>query len=103
MNSLEAEGALPSSMLAYRHSMSAQHGVLFTWLLLWRWCSHHDVYVIDWDESNAFCNVPRADMGALDLGYASRFVSWAVDHYELFWVRVLTPHGTSSPFPLYHG
>ena len=103
MYQLEDSGALPSAMLAYRQGMSAHQGALVARLFLWWWCSHHEVFIIDWDESNAFCNVPRGDATKLHLGALSGFARWAADHYRLFEVRALTPHGASSPFPLHHG
>ena len=52
-------GWFPPSSFAYRRGLSPQLlGVLARWLLAY-WAASRVVRVIDWDESNAFCNVPR--------------------------------------------
>ena len=55
----EMSGWLPPSSFAYRKKLSPQLLALACRWMLARWSRDSPVYVIDWDESNAFCNVPR--------------------------------------------
>lgn len=58
--SLEAKDAIPPPMQAYRRRVSPQMGARFSRRLL-QWGSFFaDVFVADWDESNAFCTIPAA-------------------------------------------
>ena len=49
----------PSEMLAYRAQQSGSQAVLVLRSLLAYWAVLADVGLVDWDESSAFCNVPR--------------------------------------------
>ena len=59
--------------------------------------------MIDWDEANAFNNVPRDGVASLPLGPCSPFAAWALAHYRRFRIRVATHFGVSAPFPMMHG
>jgi hypothetical protein len=53
-------------MLAYRRQQPPQQaGLLSRWLIA-HWATQFtEVWVADWDESNAYCNIPRSDLPAL--------------------------------------
>lgn len=57
---LEANRSIPSCMGAYRRQLSPQRLALTVRWFIAVWASMgSDVFIGDWDEENAFCNVPR--------------------------------------------
>jgi hypothetical protein len=61
------------------------------------------VYLADWDESDAFCNIPREDTPALLDDIAPRLGNWLQRYYGRLHIRTVTPHGLTDPFPMAHG
>jgi hypothetical protein len=61
------------------------------------------VYLADWDESDAFCNIPREDTPALLDDIAPRLGSWLQRFYGPLRIRTVTPYGLTEPFPMAHG
>lgn len=101
---LEGRHMIPSTMGPYRRQMSPQQiALLGRWLITHWTASGYVVRVIDWDESNAFCNVPRDDVGAVTGDWCHGAADWLRSFYDSLQVRVVTPHGLTDPYPLRHG
>ena len=73
------------------------------WLLA-HWALTRPVWVVDWDESNAFCNVPREGLQrlleshpAVDCG------EWLARFYASLDVYVVTSFGLVGHYALLHG
>lgn len=62
-----------------------------------------DVYIADWDEANAFCNIPRESCGALLGEAAPGLGDWLHRFYDSLMVYVMTPFGPTDAYPLLHG
>ena len=61
----EAQQWFPAATFAHRQELSPQLvGIMARWLLA-HWALTCPVWVVDWDESNAFCNVPREGLRKL--------------------------------------
>ena len=101
---LEHNHRLPSSMLAYRRQLSPQHAALARrWLIAhWTACGS-DVCVVDWDESNAFCNIPRDDLFRLAEDWCPGLGAWARDYYDSLRICVVTPYGLTQAYQMGHG
>ena len=101
---LEANRLVPSEMFAYRRQQPPQQaGLLCRWLVAF-WASRGtDVCVADWDESNAFCNIPRRDLPALVDDMCPTFAGWASRFYNAMKVYVVTPYGLTALYRLLHG
>lgn len=101
---LELDGGLPSGMFAYRRQQPPQQAGLLSRLLVAYWASvEGDVSVADWDESNAFCNIPRSDAGLLVEATNPHLGDWLQRFYAPFSVFVVTPHGLTQPYKMKHG
>lgn len=97
MYSAELHGFIPSAMLAYRRGMSVASGVLAARWWIWAWSSTADLWIADWDESNAFCNIPREDLANIAPRHGRRLSNCPRSHpMEL---RIL--HGNATCDNLY--
>jgi hypothetical protein len=73
-------------------------------LLLAHWASElGEVYLADWDESNAFCNIPREDVPSLLRFVTPDLGMWLHQYYKDFKVHVVTPHGLTDPYKMMTG
>ena len=89
MHHLESRGGVPSNMFAYRRQMPPQHAaLLLRWLIAYWASSGASVHMGDWDERDAFCNIPRTDASPLLNLLYSGFGSWVEDYYSEFAVHV---------------
>ena len=81
-----------------------QHaGLVARWLIA-HWASTgEDVCIADWDESNAYCNIPRQDLPTLFAPLCPTLASWLQRFYSALSVYVVTPHGLTHPCSLLHG
>lgn len=61
------------------------------------------MFIADWDESNAFCNIPRRGAPRLLDGIAPGLAGWCQSFYGALGVRVVTPFGLTDPYPLLQG
>lgn len=61
------------------------------------------MFVADWDESNAFCNIPRRGAPGILDGIAPGLATWCQNFYSSLGVRVVTPFGLTDPYPLLQG
>ena len=104
LSAAELSGLVPPTAFAYRKSLS-QHAlaILCRWLIA-AWVRQGRVWVLDWDESNAFCNVERDGLARLledhpevDCG------QWIRRFYGSLEVYVVTPFGLTGPYELLHG
>ena len=57
----------------------------------------------DWDESDAFCNIPRADLPAVVGAFAPGAGEYLEAFYAQLKVYVVTPYGLAGPYRLQHG
>jgi hypothetical protein len=102
--SMELNGTMPSSMLAYRRQLSPQYAAMVGRLLLAHWTAMgHEVHIADWDEENAFCNVPRGAAAVVAGTDAPELAPWLQQFYGAMDVYVVTPHGLAGPYHLQHG
>ena len=104
MHQLEARGLVPSEMYAYRRQLpGALAGMTMRWLLA-SWVSRGEsVRLLDWDESNAYCNIPHEDLPVALAGISPSLGLWAAEFYRQFQVRVVTARGLTSPYGMIHG
>ena len=61
------------------------------------------IRILDWDESNAYCNIPRQDLELALQDYCSALGVWAVAFYAKLLVRVVTARGLTATYLLAHG
>ena len=73
------------------------------WLLAYWAGVHGSVHLADWDESDAFCNIPREDLPALLDDTAPGLGAWLQQFYGSLQIRSSTPYGLTEPFPMIHG
>jgi len=73
------------------------------WLIAYWATQHGSVHLADWDESDAFCNIPREDLPALLADVAPDFGTWLQRFYGSLLIRSSTPHGLTDAFPMAHG
>ena len=73
------------------------------WLLAYWAGVHGSVHLADWDESDAFCNIPREDLPALLDDIAPGLGAWLQQFYGPLRIRSCTPYGLTEPFPMVHG
>ena len=95
---------MPSEMYAYRRQLPGPlAGMTMRWLLAW-WVSQGETTrLLDWDESNAYCNIPREDLPVALAGISPPLGRWAVEFNRHFQVRVVTARGLTSPSGMTHG
>ena len=72
------------------------------WLIA-HWTLLSDVHIADWDETSAFCNVPRGCCGTLLGPDAPGLDAWLPSFYDQLRVQVVTPHGLTDSYQLRHG
>ena len=104
LSHLEASRLIPSCVFAYRRQQPPQQAGLLTRWLIAHWASSgDDVCVADWDESNAYCNIPRSSLPAVPDITCPTLAPWLQQFYDAFSVYVVTPHGLTPPYQLLHG
>jgi hypothetical protein len=77
--------------------------VALRWLLGYWAAVHGGVLLADWDESDAFCNIPREDTSDLLADIAPHLGTWLQRYYGRLRIRTATPHGLTDPYPMVHG
>ena len=101
---LEGKGLMPSEMFAYRKQLPGPlAGMTLRWLLAWWVGRGVTVRLLDWDESNADCNIPREDLPAALSELAPTLGRWATEFYRHFRVRGVTAWSFTSPYGMVHG
>ena len=91
-------------MFAYRRQQPSEHAALLCrWLIAYWASTGGDVCIADWDESNAYCNIPRCDLPALLDDTCPTLAPWLQRFYDAFQVYVVTPHGLTTPYRMAHG
>ena len=99
----EAAGLFPAGVFAYRRQVPAQLAGQVGRLLVAAWASAEgEVFVADWDESNAFCNIPWDGAAALLEPLLPGLGAWMRRFYARMEVRVVTPFGLTDPYGLVH-
>ena len=83
----------PSLMVAYRSQLGGSHAALALRLLIAHFAERSEVIVLDWDESSAFCNIPRQDLASCLPSDDPGLAKWAVRHYAALGFRVSQMHG----------
>ena len=73
------------------------------WLLAYWAAVHGEVFLADWDESDAFCNIPREDTSDLLADIAPRLGCWIRQYYGYLRIRTATPHGLTDAYAMLHG
>ena len=99
---LEVGGAIPSVMFAYRRQQPPQQaGLLARWLIAYWASTGADVCIADWDESNAYCNIPRQDLPVLLAPLSPGLPPWLQRFYSALSVYVVTfGHQPSIPLEI---
>ena len=101
---LELHSCLPSSMLAYRRQLSPQDAAVLGRQLLACWTADgSEVHIADWDEENAFCNVPRHAARDVVGEEGPGLAAWLQQFYGALQVFLVTPFGLAGPYQLQHG
>ena len=72
------------------------------WLLAF-WAALGDVFIGDWDESNAFCNIPRESCDELMGDDTPGLGEWLRQFYDALEVYVMTPFGMTDAYRMRHG
>ena len=84
----------PPSHYAYRKQLSPQMcAITCRWLTWWYAHTNGKVFIINWDESNAFCNTIRHDMDKLFPREALQVERWAEQFFGSFRIYVVSPFG----------
>ena len=102
---METTHWIPSSMFAYRAQLSPQQAsILCRWLIA-HWCQlYGSMYIADWDEKNAFCNVITSQLDDINGNHPELNVSdWITRFYGQFKVMINTPYGLAGPYAIKHG
>ena len=90
---LEGRGALPSCMFAYRRQLRPQHAALLGRWLIAAWAAPGSpVLLADWDEVDAFCNVPHTACGVLAGEDCPGLDDWLTEFYPGLDVYVVSRH-----------
>ena len=95
---------VPPNHFAYRKQPSPQMCAITCPWLVW-WSAHYcgKVFIIDWDESNAFCNTIRKNMDSLFPSDALHVEEWAERFFNSFEIYVVSPFGLAGPYTMRHG
>ena len=67
------------------------------WLTWWFAHYYGKVFIINWDESNAFCNTIKKDMDCLFPSDALHVEEWAQKFFNSFEIYVVSPFGLAGP------
>ena len=101
---MELSGSLPPEMYAYRKQFNALWApVTLRWLIAWWVECGLSPWIIDWDESNTYCNIPRADLEMALASTCPGLGTWAEAFFDSFSVRIVTARGLTAPYRLAHG
>ena len=91
-------GELPLLLLINPHALVKS----LRWLIAYWTALHGSLWLADWDESDAFNNIPREDTHLLLADIAPGFARWLERYYGPLRIRPISPpHGLTEPFP--HG
>ena len=102
--SLECEGSMASEMYAYRRQLPGTLAAMTVrWLLVWWVSLGYVIRVLDWDESNAYCNIPRQDLEAALGSWCPGLGLWALHFYVTFLIRIATARGLTAVYLMQHG
>ena len=94
----------PPSHYAHRKQLSPQMcAITCRWLTWWYAHTNGKVFIIDWDESNAFCNTIRHGMDKLFPREALQVERWAEQFFGSFRIYVVSPFGLTEPYCMRHG
>ena len=95
---------LPPNHYAYGEQLSPQMCVITCRWLVW-WFAHYygKVFIIDWDESNAFCNIVRKNMDSLFTSDVLHIEEWAERFFNSFEIYMVSPYGFAGPYIMRHG
>ena len=105
MSRAEISGWVDLWCFSYRKEMSPLlMGLFVRWCLAFWSISLGGIFVADWDESNAFCNLNRDDLPLLFTDTAGMgFGSWARSFFDSLQVFLQTPYGLADPYFLKQG
>ena len=73
------------------------------WLVWWFAHYYGKVFIIDWDESNAFCNTIRNNMDSVFASDALHVEELAKRFFNSFGIYVVPPYGLTGPYTMRHG
>ena len=83
---------VPPNHYAYKKQLSPQMcAITCRWLVWWFAHYHGKVFIIDWDESTAFCNAITKNMDCLFPSDALRVEEWAERFFNSFEIYVVSP------------
>ena len=105
MSQGEQRGWIDSWFFSYRKEISPLLlGLFCRWCIAFWVVTVKELWVADWDESNAFCNIPRDVLGTLmkdtpDLDCTS----WLSSFFGSMQVFLQTPFGLANPYKLKQG
>ena len=97
------QGLDPPSAFAYRKEFSSQLVAIFCRWAIPVWIRERGrLWVFDWDESNAFCNVQRESLQQV-CPDGIRVDPWYQSFYGRLSIYVQSPYGLVGPYRMLHG
>ena len=97
-----AKGLDPPSSFAYRKEFTGQLVALFCRWAIPEWLPQRGrLWVVDWDESNAFCNVQQGGLQAM-CPHDIALDPWYQSFHDRLAVYVQTPFGLVGPYRIIH-
>ena len=101
----EAAGWIPPSFFSYRKEFSPILMAIFArCFVAFHALDSGQCFCIDWDESNAFCNVNRQELSLLLRFHENMNVgSWADWFFSTLLIYVQTPFGLTEPYTMRQG
>ena len=100
----ELSGWVDPWCYSYRKEFSPHYLAIFVrWALAYWVLVYSRVWVADWDESSAFCNVCRDDMAGLLEGTSFPIGDWVKGFFDTLQIFVSTPFGLTDPYTMKQG
>ena len=100
----ETRGEFPTTCFAYRKQLSPQHAAIAARIVTAMGAvQHNELWCLDWDEKNAFCNSVRTGRDAVSKDVASQVEDWVRAMYDKMRILLVSPHGLLGPYPMQHG
>lgn len=100
----ELSGWIDPWCFSYRKEFSPLLlGIFVRWTLAFWVLVYTEAWVIDWDESNAFCNLCRDDLPQLFHDTPFPVGEWTKVFFDSLWLYVSTPFGLTRPYRMKQG
>ena len=102
--SAETRGRSPTTCFGYRKQLSPQHAAIAARIVTAIWAvQHKQLWCLDCDEKNAFCNSVRNGHHAVSKDVAFQVEDWVRAICDKMRILLVSPHGLLGPYPMKHG